>query len=169
MKKTIFWILCLFTFATMAQRRIGIQDYSTVAALQAETITPSQNDKVYIKALQAVFAWDAASIATHDGVTVIKQTNITTGRFLLVGTSAYQLSGKLDATDTTALLRKTTAAATYQPKGNYGLLGNNNVWSGNNSLSKVIFPQNASWESYNTLDQTTNFFAYRRKMECRYV
>lgn len=157
MKRILILFFLLANLATMAQRRIGIQDYSTVAALQAETINPSQNDKVYVKALQAVFAWDAASTATHDGVTVIKQTNITTGRFLLVGTSAYQLSGKLDATDTTALLRKTTAAATYQPKGNYGLLGSNNVWSGNNSLSKAIFPQNASWESYNTLDQTTNF------------
>lgn len=157
MKRVLILFFLLANFATMAQRRIGIQDYSTVAALQAETINPSQNDKVYVKALQAVFAWDAASTATHDGVTVIKQTNITTGRFLLVGTSSSQLAGKLDATDTTTLLRKTTAAATYQPKGNYGLLGSNNVWSGNNSLSKVIFPQNASWESYNTADQTTNF------------
>lgn len=70
-----------------AQKRTGIQDYSNIANIQAETIIPKDNDKIYVKAINTLLSWDATSTATHDGINVIKQTSIATGRFIKVNPS----------------------------------------------------------------------------------
>jgi hypothetical protein len=101
MKRILFLLFLAFSTIVTAQRRTGIQDYTNVTALQAETLTPQQNDKVFVKATRYLYTWDANSTATHDGVTVIKQTNIATGRFLLSATdkSAIGLSNVDNTSD----------------------------------------------------------------------
>ena len=77
-------ILLIASFVSTAQVRTKIQDYSNVATLQSETLISKDNDKIYVKSINTIFAWNVTSTATHDGINVIKQTNIATGRFIKV-------------------------------------------------------------------------------------
>lgn len=82
MRYIIAFILFFYSFLGIAQKRIKIQDYATIVALQAETSTPQSNDKVYIVALDEIFRWDATSVLAQNSADVIQQTNIATGRWL---------------------------------------------------------------------------------------
>lgn len=65
-------------------RRTTIQDYATVLSLQAETLVSKDNDKVYIKATQTVYAWDVLNTQPDDGLDVIKQNSVAVGRFVRI-------------------------------------------------------------------------------------
>ena len=85
LKSLILTFLLAFSLVAQAQiRRENIQNYATVSGVQTETLMPRANDKIYVSGLKKIFSWDATSTASHDGIEVIKQNSITTGRFVLV-------------------------------------------------------------------------------------
>lgn len=83
-----FFSLLFFNNIVFSQTRKNIQNYTTVAALQAESLVPRVNDKVYISALKGVFTWESANVSAENGTTIIKQANVTTGRWVSVGGSS---------------------------------------------------------------------------------
>jgi hypothetical protein len=66
----------------MTTTRSRIQEYSALADLRAETLQPRNVDKVYVSATRLMYDWDPTSTAVDDGEFEIKQTSITTGRWL---------------------------------------------------------------------------------------
>ena len=67
--------------------RSGIQEYATVALLRAEVLAPKPADVVQVEAIDTALLWNATSVAVDDGVNVIKQTSIATGRWINVAYS----------------------------------------------------------------------------------
>lgn len=67
--------------------RSGIQEYATVALLRAEVLAPKPADVVQVEAIDTALVWNATSVAVDDGVNVIKQTSIATGRWINVAYS----------------------------------------------------------------------------------
>lgn len=73
------------------------QQYTTVAALVAEVIIPQINDEAMIEATGRSYDWREASTLTPDGVYVIAQTSIATGRWVVpTVVNVYVGSGKTD-------------------------------------------------------------------------
>jgi hypothetical protein len=70
------------TVTSTYQFRSAVQKYATVAALQAETYAAKPADLVQVEAINTAFVWNATSVATDDGVNVVKQTSIATGRWI---------------------------------------------------------------------------------------
>lgn len=60
----------------------GAMPYDDVAAVQAIAVNPPPRI-ILIKSMPALAEWDKDSTATHDGVSVIKVTAITNGRYVV--------------------------------------------------------------------------------------
>lgn len=87
--KNLFLILALFiSFSALSQTTpIASKQFSTIADLRATAGT--DNVIVNISGLSSMndkngglYQWDATSVAADDGLTVIKVTNVTTGRWI---------------------------------------------------------------------------------------
>lgn len=96
-----FFSLLLFNNIVFSQTRKNIQNYTDVAALQAETLVPRVNDKIYVSALKGVFTWESTNVSVEDGTTIIKQTSIATGRWVAIGGSNSSNWGVLGNAATT--------------------------------------------------------------------
>ncbi|WP_028522770.1 hypothetical protein [Runella limosa] len=72
-----------YVLNTEAQVRWTIQDYSTVSALQNETLVPRSTDKVFVKSQGCLFNWNGSSTEEEDTLIggIIKQNSITVGRW----------------------------------------------------------------------------------------
>ena len=72
--------------------RHEVQEYPTVAALQAETIAPTNNDEVHIEALNRRFNWLQGASTAEDGAYVIDQvTQTTAGRWVATAVEAAKV------------------------------------------------------------------------------
>lgn len=72
--------------------RHEVQEYATVAALQAETISPTNNDEVHIEALNRRFNWLQGASTTEDGAYIIDQVAQTTaGRWVATAVEAAKV------------------------------------------------------------------------------
>lgn len=72
--------------------RHEVQEYPTVAALQAETIAPTNNDEVHIEALNRRFNWLQGASTAEDGAYVINQvTQTTAGRWVATAVEAAKV------------------------------------------------------------------------------
>ena len=72
--------------------RHEVQEYPNVAALQAETIAPTNNDEVHIEALNRRFNWLQGASTAEDGAYVIDQvTQTTAGRWVATAVEAAKV------------------------------------------------------------------------------
>lgn len=109
-KLLAFSLLFVSTFSF--SQRMGIQNYADVLALQNETLISKPSDKVFVVSINELFYWNASSVTVHDGISVIKQNNVVTGRFLKVGAGVQNFSFSYGRVNALTDLASTTFLST---------------------------------------------------------
>ncbi len=89
LKSTLLSAFLLLSLTSLGQFRFGVQDYPDLLSVQNETLVPRENDKIYVKSVRKLFAWEGTCTEATDYVNSIKQTNVAVGRWVLVGGNAY--------------------------------------------------------------------------------
>ena len=138
MKRILICLFLLPAFLNAQVTRTRIQDYANVSALQTETLIPKSPDKVFVTTTEGLYFWDPLSTATDDGDLIIKQTNITTGRWLKTKANlndAWKITGNtgttagthfVGTTDAQDLVFKTNSTEVARFSGTTGFFGINN-------------------------------------------